>query len=97
MEIDITHEAHADGGRYHLLVDGSDVGELDYRMRDGVRVFTHTGVRDAYEGQGLAGRLAERVLTDARAEGLSVVPQCPYVRAYIERHPEHADLVTTTA
>jgi predicted GNAT family acetyltransferase len=93
MGIEIRHEAADDRGRYHLLVDGVEAGELDYRMVDGRRVFTHTGVRDEYEGQGLAGQLAERVLTDARAEGLAIIPQCPYVRGYLERHPEHADLV----
>ena len=92
-QIDIRLEDLGDRGRYHLVVDGEEAGELDYVMHDGVRVFTHTGVRDRYEGQGLAGKLAERVLTDARAEGLTIVPRCPYVRGYLERHPEHADLV----
>jgi predicted GNAT family acetyltransferase len=93
MSIEIDHEASADGGRYHLRVDGTEAGELDYRTVEGRRVFTHTGVRDEHEGQGLAGKLAERVLVDARAEGVMIVPQCPYVRSYLERHPEHADLV----
>lgn len=98
MDIDIVHDARGDRGRYRLLVDGVEAGELDYRMDgDGRRVFTHTGVRDEHEGKGLAGKLAERVLTDARAEGLLIVPQCPYVRGYLERHPEHADLVAPGA
>ncbi len=94
MEIEI--ERHPDengGGRYQLLVDGNDAGELDYRDIQGRRAFTHTGVRDAYEGRGLAGQLARRVLDDARAEEVKIVPLCPYVAGYLERHPDDADLV----
>lgn len=93
MSIEIQHEDRGDRGRYHLIVDGTEAGELDYRMYEGRRVFIHTGVRDEYEGQGLAGQLAKRVLDDARAEGLQIIPQCPYVRGYVERHEEYADLV----
>ncbi|MEZ5138653.1 MAG: GNAT family N-acetyltransferase [Acidimicrobiales bacterium] len=93
MAIEITHQADGDRGRYHLLVDGAEAGELDYRMHEGRRVFVHTGVRDEYEGQGLAGQLAARVLDDARADGLQIVPLCPYVRGYLERHDEYADLI----
>lgn len=93
MGIEIKLEDLGDRGRYHLLVDGAEAGELDYRMHEGRRVFIHTGVRDEYEGQGLAGKLATRVLDDARAEGLKVIPQCPYVRGFIERHEEYQDLV----
>ena len=93
MGIEIRLEDRGERGRYHLLVDGAEAGELDYRMHEGRRVFVHTGVRDEYEGQGLAGELAKRVLDDARAEGLKIVPQCPYVRGYLERHEDYADLV----
>jgi predicted GNAT family acetyltransferase len=93
MEIDITREDRGDHGRYHLLVDGQEAGELDYRVVDGRRVFVHTGVRDEYEGQGLAGRLAKHVLDEARAEGILIGATCPYVRGYLERHPEEQDLV----
>ena len=44
MSIEIQHEAHEDGGRYHLVVDGKEAGELDYRMDGDVRVYVHTGV-----------------------------------------------------
>ncbi|MCU1370553.1 MAG: hypothetical protein JWO77_1747 [Ilumatobacteraceae bacterium] len=96
MDITITDERHGATGRYHLVVDGDDVGELDYRDGDGRRVFTHTGVRPSLEGQGLAAQLVRRGLDDAREEGLEVVPQCSYVAAYLARHPEDTDLVATT-
>ena len=50
-------------------------------------------VDEAYSGQGHAGTLARSALDDARSRGLSVVPSCPYVASYIEKHPEYADLV----
>lgn len=93
MDIEIRRDDQGDRGRYHLLVDGEEAGEVDYRVIDGRRAFTHTGVRDAHEGQGLAGRLAERVLDDARADGVGVIPLCPYIRGWIERHEAYADLV----
>ncbi len=93
MSIEITHERKGDGGRYHLLVDGADAGEIDYRMDGDVRVFVHTGVRDEYEGQGLAGKLAKHVLDEARAEGIQSGATCPYVRSYLERHPDEQDLL----
>ena len=95
MDIEITDERHGALGQYHLLVDGTEVGELDYRDGDGRRVFSHTGVRTAYEGRGLAAQLVRRGLDDARAEHLQVVPQCSYVAAYIAQHPEYVDLLAT--
>lgn len=80
-------------GRYTILVDGQPAGELDFRTIEGRRAPVHTGVRDRYEGQGLASQLARRALDDARAEGLLVVPLCPYVAGFIARHPEDRDLV----
>lgn len=95
MDIEITHDERGDGGRYHLLVDGAEAGELDYRMADGVRIYTHTGVRDEYEGQGLASKLAKHVLDDARASGIKIGATCPYVRSYLERHPDEQDLLAS--
>jgi len=48
---------------------------------------------DEYEGQGLAGKLAKHVLDDARSAGIKIGATCPYVRGYLERHPEEQDLL----
>jgi hypothetical protein len=56
-------------------------------------VFTHTLVPKALEGQGIGSRLVRAGLEWARANGLKVVPQCPFVAAYIERHPEERELL----
>ena len=53
----------------------------------------HTEVPEDFSGQGHAATLARGALADARERGLRVVPSCPYVASYIEKHPEHADLV----
>ena len=82
-------EAH----RFELLLDGQRIGELAYRQRKGRIAFTHTNVNPAYEGRGFGGRLADAALADARRQGLTVVPLCPFIAWYIEQHPEHGDLV----
>jgi predicted GNAT family acetyltransferase len=95
MDIEIIDERHGQRGEYRLRVDGAEAGELSHRTDATVRTFTHTGVRPAFEGHGLAAQLVRRGLDDARAEGLTIVPQCPYVRGYIDKHPEYRDLVAT--
>lgn len=52
----------------------------------------HTGVPDALAGRGIARRLLDALLADARAEGYRIVPLCPYVNAQRRKHPEWADL-----
>lgn len=76
--------------RYDLLVDGELAGMAEYRDREGRRIFFHTEVDDAYAGRGLGNRLARGVLDDALARGLRVVPRCPFIRAWLERHPDYA-------
>jgi uncharacterized protein len=79
--------------RYELLLDGSRIGLLAYRRRDNRVAFTHTEIRPACEGRGFGSRLAAAALDDARRQGLVVVPLCPFIAAYIDRHPEYRDLV----
>ncbi len=63
-----------------------------YRRHDDRIVFTHTETDNAFEGQGVGSRLVREALDAVREEGLHVVAQCPFVKAWIERHPEYADL-----
>jgi predicted GNAT family acetyltransferase len=81
--------------RYELRVDGELAGIVEYRdrARGGLRTFTHTLVSPLFEGRGLASHLARAALDDARAEGLKIVPLCPFIAGYIATHPEYADLV----
>lgn len=82
-------------GQYTLLSHGQVAGELTWRLTGGRRAITHTGVRPAFRGQGLAGLLVARALDDARSEGVQVVPSCSYAARYIDEHPDYADLVAT--
>ena len=79
--------------RYEAHLDGALAGFAQYRDGPGRRIFTHTEVDPAFEGHGVGGALASAALDDVRRIGLTVVPQCPFIAAYIERHPEYADLV----
>lgn len=79
--------------RYEISVDGALAGFTEFRDDGARRIFFHTEVDDAFAGQGLAGQLVQRALTDTRAAGLRVVPVCAYVARYVRRHDEFADLV----
>ena len=79
--------------RYEARVDGELAGFAEYRVRGERVVFTHTEVDDAYEGQGIGSALARAALDEVRAAGRKAVPQCPFIRSWIDRHPEYADLV----
>ena len=79
--------------RYEILRDGEVVGEIWYRTAPGVIVLVHTEVAPTEEGQGVGSRLVSGALDDIRARGLRVSPVCPFVAAYLRRHPEQRDLV----
>ena len=79
--------------RYEATVDGTLAGFAVYRDEAGVRVFVHTEVFPEFEGRGVGSALASGALDDVRASGGSLVAQCPFISAYIERHPDYADLV----
>lgn len=79
--------------RYELELDGSVCGSAVY-VADGDRqIFTHTEIDDSLAGRGLGSTLLREALEDARRCGKRVVAQCPFVAAYVERHPEWHDIV----
>lgn len=90
---DIRIEKDSAAGRFQLVVDGVVAGFADYRDADGVREFPHTVVSPEYGGRGLAGRLTAAALDSTRSDGLTVLPSCSYVAAFIDSHPEYSDLV----
>lgn len=78
---------------YEISVDGKVAGSLSYQRGKGEIALIHTEVDPAFEGQGLGSKLIKGVLDAARADGLSVLPFCPFVRGYIGKHDEYLDLV----
>jgi uncharacterized protein len=72
---------------------GEYVAFTNYRLNEDSIHFLKTRVPPELEGQGVASRLVKAALDDARAKGLTVVPICRFVTAYIRRHPEYRDLV----
>ena len=91
--VTITRHEDSDHGEYHAHVPGSDlIGRLTWFERDGARIADHTLVPPALEGRGIAARLVERMIADARAERFKIRPQCSYVVAAFKRHPDWADV-----
>jgi len=82
-----------DRSRYELHIDGQLVGIADYQERDGALVMPHTEIAADRRGEGLGDVLVQGALDDVRARGQKVVPACWFVREYVERHPEAADLL----
>ena len=82
--------------RYELSIDGEVVGFTAYHARPGLIAFVHTEVDERLQGRGLADRLIRFALQDARARSLAVLPFCPFVKAFIERHREFEALVPDT-
>ena len=78
--------------RYEIAV-ADQLAILNYRLAGDRITLIHTGVPETLEGRGIAGKLAQFALDDARARGLSVIPRCPYVVRYLQRHSEYADVV----
>ena len=82
-----------EASRYELRLAGRLIGLAAYRRREGRIAFTHTEVDESCAGRGLGSRLAEVALADAAKENLGVVPLCPFIAYYIEKHPEYEQLV----
>ena len=83
-----------DESRWEARIDGSLAGFAAYRVVDDDIVFTHTEVDPAHEGRGVGGALARRALDEvAEDASLRVVPRCPFIKAWIARHPDYAALV----
>jgi uncharacterized protein len=79
--------------RYEATAGDRLAGTAVYETRPGALVFTHTVVMPRWEGRGVGGRLARAALDDVRARGLRAIPRCPFIAAWIRRHPDYEDLV----
>jgi predicted GNAT family acetyltransferase len=79
--------------RFEVRVGSEVAGFAEYRRGPGLIAFIHTLIDPRFEGQGLASELVRTALTEARSEGLAVLPFCPFVRAYLAGHTEYLDVV----
>ena len=92
-EVTITQRDNGNKGAYYAHVEGSkSMGRLTWVEEDGVRVAEHTIVPPEIGGQGVAARLVEAMIADARESGFKVKPVCSYVVAAFDKHPEWADV-----
>jgi len=73
--------------RFEMHIDGA-IAFLIYRLNEPVITLVHTEVPESMEGKGVASALIEKVLDYIEKQGLRLVPECPFVRAYLKRHPD---------
>jgi uncharacterized protein len=92
---DLTVHDNAKERRYESRIGTKVLGVISYQAEPSRLTLIHTEVDPAFEGKGVGSRLVAGALEDIRSRGLSLVPICPFVRAYLDRHPEQADLVAT--
>jgi predicted GNAT family acetyltransferase len=79
--------------QYGVTADGEPAGTLRYTLDGDVVTLVHTEVEPRYEGHGVGAQLVKGALEDLRARGKKIVPVCPFVLAYLERHDEYRDLI----
>ena len=85
----VNNEAHQ---RFELTVEGH-LAATYYKLSDGVITFVHTDVPPELGGKGVGSALVKGALDQVRAGGLKVIAQCPFVKAYVDKHTEYADLL----
>ena len=90
QEVNVVHDA--EHNRFTAQVDGK-TAVLEYMDVGNTYIFTHTEVPIGLEGQGIGGALAKTGLEYVRDNNLTAAPLCPFVKAYIQRHPEYKELV----
>lgn len=83
-----------DRSRFEInTADDRRAGIAEYVDHNDVRDFTHTEIDDQVEGRGWGSALVREALDRTRAEGMKVKASCPFVRSWIDRHPDYQDLL----
>jgi predicted GNAT family acetyltransferase len=93
MDADTTVTRQSGPDRFEISIDGQVAGFAQFVDSDGRRIFFHTEIGEEFSGRGLAATVVRAALDATRAEGLRVVPVCPYVKKYVESHDDWADIV----
>ncbi|HEY5223865.1 MAG TPA: GNAT family N-acetyltransferase [Microbacteriaceae bacterium] len=88
-------ENQPDRDRYVISKDDGEAGFAEYRLDEDTIVFTHTVIDPEKRERGLASELVQFALDDVRASSdRRVVAECPYVKHWLEEHPDYQDLLT---
>jgi len=90
---DVVVKDNPSESRFEAWLEDELAGFADYQLRPGQIVFTHTEVDDRFEGMGVGSALARGALDSVRPTLLGVVPLCPFIKGYIDKHAEYQDLV----
>lgn len=91
---DIEREDTGSKGRYFFKGAGGDLAEMTFSKAGASQIIIdHTEVPDAFRGQGVGLKLVERAVADARSEGKTIIPLCPFAAAQFRKHPEWADVL----
>ncbi|MGH2836472.1 MAG: GNAT family N-acetyltransferase [Solirubrobacteraceae bacterium] len=86
MSVEVSDNPELD--RYEARVDGNLAGFAQYRLHGRRMTIFHAEVGPAFEGRGVGSRLAKAALDDVRARELELEPRCPFIAAYVRRHPD---------
>ena len=89
--LELSHNPAAQ--HYEAKQGGQIVAFIEYRDAASARLLTHTEVNPDLEGQGVGSQLVKFALEEIKSSGASLVPMCPFVAAYVQRHREYAELV----
>jgi uncharacterized protein len=90
---DLQMRDNTDLRHYEARDETGVVAFIEYRQSGSARLLTHTEVNEAMEGKGVGSDLVRYALEDIKARGERVVPMCPFVAAFMQRHREYTDLV----
>jgi predicted GNAT family acetyltransferase len=91
MDLTVTDNLYE--ATYEARINGELAGTLEYELTSDLIILIHTEVLSGHQDQGIGGQLAKFALEDARSRGLRVRPVCTFVRSWLERHPDYADVL----
>lgn len=94
MEIDVSKLEvvhNAEKKRFEIQIE-DQIAMVKYVLGSKEIIFTHTEVPEAFEGRGIAGKMAKVALEYAKVQGMRIRPMCPYIAEYIKRHPEYQSI-----
>ncbi len=89
---DLIVKDNPEAKRYEAKLPDGKLAIMEYMLATGRIIFTHTEVPVEWEGHGIANKMAQVVLDEARTKGLQVMPLCPFVKAYVARHKAYHDI-----